>query len=181
MVWLRSLCDAKVLYSDDEFTSYELCWTNDNLCIPCDHNDGLDPQGLRVANIDPLRIPDALYAQDMPNAPKHLIQKLGLVDSSNFRLSSFTTNMKDEHLMNDSLTSIEQFYAPVNFFLKQQIRRTWTSFLNYQSYLIWILSVLQSCHHLHMQNMAMLKHAMTALVSSLSTLFARMNRPKKHL
>ena len=29
MVWLRPSGDAKVCYSDDVFTSYELCQTND--------------------------------------------------------------------------------------------------------------------------------------------------------
>ena len=54
----------------------------------------------------------------MPDAPKHLIQKWGSMDSDNFRISSFTTAMKDEHLMNDYLTSIEQFYTSVKIFLQ---------------------------------------------------------------
>ena len=34
----------------------------DNLFIPCDHIDALDPQELLVASMDPLRVPDALDA-----------------------------------------------------------------------------------------------------------------------
>ena len=96
---------------------------HDNLFIPHDHNDMLDPKGLPVANMDRLRVPDALNTQALPDAPKHLIQKWGSVDSVNFRISSFTTAMKDEHLMNDSLPSIDQFYASIKIFIQATYKR----------------------------------------------------------
>ena len=67
--------------------------------------------------MDQLRVRDGLDSQAMQDAPKRLIQKWGPIDYANFRISSFTTAMKDEHLMDDSLTSIEKFYASIKIFL----------------------------------------------------------------
>ena len=44
---------------------------HNSLFIPRDHNDALDPQGLLVANMDRLRLPAALDAQAMLDAPRH--------------------------------------------------------------------------------------------------------------
>ena len=48
---------------------------HDNIFVPHDHNDALNPQGLLVANMDRLCIPDELDTQAMPDTMKHLIQK----------------------------------------------------------------------------------------------------------
>ena len=107
------------------------------LFIPHDCNDALDPQGLLFTNIDQLHIPDALDAHSMSNAPKYLIQKLELMDSANFRIYSFTTAMKDKHLMDNSLTSTEIFYTSIKIFL-QAVNKQSVDILpeHYQCYLL---------------------------------------------
>ena len=134
---------------------------HDNIFIPRDHDDALDPQGLLVPNMDQLRIPDALDAQAMRNTTKHPIQKWGSMDSTNFNVSTSAASIKDEHLNNDFLTTTIKIFLRAankwNMVILPQLPELppTNSTLTMQAY-----------HHLCMQNMAMLmlSHAMPELV-----------------
>ena len=54
----------------------------------------------------------------MMDALRHMIQKWGSIDCSYFKTYSSISSMKDGHLMNDSPTSIEHFYASIKIFLQ---------------------------------------------------------------
>ena len=86
--------------------------------IPRGHNDALGPRDFFTANMERLKVPDALFVYAIPDVPEHIFEKWGAMDNVDYKISTFTTTMKDEHLKDNSLTRIGKYYDSIKIFLQ---------------------------------------------------------------